>query len=367
MDFAKERIRILHLVSTLNIGGLEMVVLNLAQQADRDRFELHVLCVGETGALAPRFQELAITADGLDHDRPSYGRTVPALFRRLRALRPHVLHTHNPSPHIYGAWAALLARVPALVHTKHGRNYPDQRRSVFLNRVASALTDRVVPVSEDAAVVVREVERVPASKVLVIRNGIDLEAFPLAPADRPFRKRAIHVARLNRIKDQATLLRAVRRVADVEPDFRLDIVGDGECRDELAVLRRQLGLECVVRFLGYRADVCELLAEADFFVLSSISEGISLTLLEAMAVGLPVAATDVGGNREVVVPGETGFLVPAREPDALGKAMLQLVRDPAQTRRFGQASRHRVEREFDLKRVVRRYEDLYLELLASKT
>jgi glycosyltransferase involved in cell wall biosynthesis len=344
-----------------------MVVLNLAQHHDRATFDLRVLCLGETGTLAPRFEALGVPTEGLHCPPGALRQTVCRLTRRLRQLRPHVLHTHNPSPHIFGALAACAARVPVLVHTKHGRNSPDVRRKVALNRWASCLSSCIVPVSEDAAEVVRLIERVPARKVCVIRNGIDLAAFPTAPAPRPARgNRAIHVARLNLVKDQRTLLRAARLVADAEPAFRLDLVGDGPARAEVEALRTELALDGHVRFLGYREDVRDLLAAADFFVLSSVSEGISLTLLEAMAMGLPVAATDVGGNREVVAQGETGLLVPAQSPAALAEAMLVFLRNPERARRMGAAGRRRVEERFDLRRVVREYEALYLNLLEKK-
>jgi glycosyltransferase involved in cell wall biosynthesis len=224
-----------------------------------------------------------------------------------------------------------------------------------------------VPVSEDAAEVVRDIERVPARKVCVIHNGIDLTAFPTPAAPRPAKgNRAIHVARLNPVKDQPTLLHAARLAADAEPSFRLDLVGDGPARAELEALHRQLNLGGHVRFLGFRDDVRDLLTAADFFVLSSVSEGISLTLLEAMAMGLPVVATDVGGNREVVAEGTTGLLVPAQSPAALAEAMLGLVRDPERARRMGAAGRRRAEEKFDLRRVVREYEELYLSLLRKR-
>jgi sugar transferase (PEP-CTERM/EpsH1 system associated) len=367
MNLTPGRVRVVHLVSSLNIGGLEMVVLDLARLSDRARFDVRVVCLQEKGALAPRLEGLGVPVDSLDCPDLARGRTTVRLLRRLRQLRPHVIHTHNPNPHVFGSLAAWGARVAVLVHTKHGRNYPDQFRAVLLNRLATCLSNCIVPVSDDAARVARDVERVPRGKVLVIRNGIDLARFPVVA--RPVAgatARAIHVARLHPVKDQATLLRAARRVVDAEPSFRLDVVGDGPARAELFALRDELGLGDHVRFLGFRDDVAGVLAAADFFVLTSVTEGISLTLLEAMATGLPVVATDVGGNREVVADGRTGLLVPARSHAALAEAILQLVRNPERTRRLGAAARRRVEEEFDLRRVVARYEQLYLSLLRQR-
>jgi sugar transferase (PEP-CTERM/EpsH1 system associated) len=355
-------IRVVHLVRQLDLGGLEVVVWNLVRCMDRERFEPRVICLGERGAIADRFDTIGVPVEAL----AARGRTeaILRLARRLWRLRPDVLHTHNPTPHLVGAVARRLARVGVLVHTKHGRNYPEVRRAVLANRWASLNTDAVIPVSEDAADVARRVERVPARKVQVIRNGIDLTGFPAA--NRKALEgdgRAISVGRLHAVKDQATLLRATRRIVDVRPEFRLALVGDGLERQGLEQLRRELALEESVRLAGERNDVGERLSQSDLFMLSSLSEGVSLTLLEAMAAGLPVIATDVGGNREVVAHGETGFLVPPGSPEAIASAALSLIDDPARALAMGRAGRKRIEQIFDLGIVVRRYEALYLELL----
>jgi sugar transferase (PEP-CTERM/EpsH1 system associated) len=367
MDNSTDRVSVVHLVSGLNIGGLEMVVLNLARFRNRDQFDLHVLCLEEAGLLAPAFAALDVPVESLGCARLPKGRTLLRLTKRLRQLSPDVLHTHNMNPHIFGVLAARLARVPAVVHTKHGRNYPDRRVAVFRNWFASCFTDRVVTVSEDAATVVREIERVPGRKVHVIRNGIDLErfAFVRRNEDRSG-KHAVHVARLNISKDQTTLLEAARIVADAEPEFRLTIVGDGPKREELISLKEKLGLGAHVCFAGERDDVHRFLCDADFFVLSSVEEGIPLTILEAMATGLPVVATRVGGNGEVVIPDETGLLVEPRSPQFLAEAILKLIRNPAGTRQMGLASRLRVEREFNMRDVAQSYESLYLQCCATR-
>jgi sugar transferase (PEP-CTERM/EpsH1 system associated) len=360
-------IRIVHLVSTLNMGGLEMFVWNLARLTDSTQFTLHVVCLGEPGALAGRFSELSIPVIGLNAGDCSKARTVFRLLRYLRRLNPDILHTHNPSPHLFGTIATRLMRSPLLINTKHGRNRTDLPRQITMNRILSNLSTCVVPVSADAASVARDIERVPESKLKVIRNGIDLESFRPAPVPRSFCKRGIHVARLNLIKDQVTLLKAARHVLDAEPEFQLDIVGDGPSRAELEALHRDLGLKESVRFLGFRDEIRELLIDADMFVLSSLSEGISLTLLEAMAMELPVVATDVGGNREVVASEKTGLLVPAQSPRELADAIITLLKNPDLARAMGRAGRQRVEAEFDLHRAVKEYESLYKFLIYSRS
>jgi sugar transferase (PEP-CTERM/EpsH1 system associated) len=365
---ARVPIHVVHLVSTLNIGGLEKVVYDLVRVADRTRLTARVICLGEIGALAGDFAKLEIPVEALNLADRRPWITVPRLVRRLRHLRPDVLHTHNPMPHLVGAVAARLSGVPVVVHTKHGRNYPGVRRKVFLNRALSWLTDRIVPVSHNAAEVALNTERIPPEKVEVIWNGIDTERF--AYMHRPPRettRRAVHVARLSQeSKDQVTLLRAVRLVADCEPNFILDIVGDGPDRQRLEQLCDELCLQDHLRFHGFRDDVHTFLGTAEFFVLSSVTEGLSLTLLEAMATGLPIVATDVGGNAEVVIHGETGLIVPARSPEALANAMLELLRKPGNTDQMGLAARRRAEEQFDLRRAAACYDALYRELMAMR-
>lgn len=357
---------VVHCVFSVAIGGQEMVVLSLAAKADRSRFAPRVLCLHRGGELAPRFEALGIPVDVLEH--PVGGgsiATLRAMTRYLRTHRPAILHTHNPSPHQFGALTRIAAGVPVLVHTKHGRNQLLTLKGQWYERIAGRLTDALVPVSEDAAEVARTVDSVPASRIQVIRNGIELGDVP-RPRTADAQLRAVHVARLNEVKDQGTLLRAARLVANAEPRFRLDIVGDGEERIALERLTHELGLGDVVTFYGFHDHVRPFLDNAGVFVLSSLSEGIALTLLEAMAAGLPVVATDVGGNREVVRPGETGVLVPSRDPEAMAQAILATISNPVLAAARGAAGRERVARDFSLDHTVRQYEDLYLRLMRKR-
>ncbi|MBI3860373.1 MAG: glycosyltransferase [Planctomycetia bacterium] len=366
---AGDRMRVVHLVLGLNVGGLEQVVYDLVRCVDHDRFEVRILCLGEIGDWGHRFTELGIPVASLHAaDRKLPGR-IAAVARRLRELRPDVLHTHNPAPHLAGAIAARLSGVPVVVHTKHGRNYPGNWKWVFANRLAASLTDKVIAVSRDAADVAVRIERVRKDKVETIWNGVDLDKYAVSPA-KPAgaNRRAVHVARISyRDKDQRTLLAAVRLVADAEPDFSIDLVGDGPDRADLEAYCDELQLRRHVKFVGFSDNVHQHLSRAGFFVLSSVTEGISLTLLEAAASGLAIVATKVGGNSEVVEHGITGLLVPPQTPAALAGAMLELLRNPQQAAEMGLCGRRRVEDYFDLRQAVARYEAHYLSLLQRKS
>lgn len=349
------RLRVVHVTLGLDVGGQEKLLAELARHADRDRFALHFVSLTTRGPIADEIEACGWpltalrAAEGL---RPGLVWTLSRLFRRLGA---DVVHTHDERPNIYGAPAAWLAGVPRCLHTRHSQGARLTLRQRLLVRASSELNDLFVCISEDSARLAIE-QGVSRRRVAVLPNGIDLERFAYrGPSpDGP----AVLVARLAAEKDVGTLLDAVALLVRDCPDFRLEIAGDGPCRDELERQAGSLGHH--VRFLGVVRDVAGLLARARLFVLSSVTEGISLTLLEAMARGLPVVATRVGGNPEVVADGETGLLVPARDPAALAEAVRRCWTRPEMCSTFGEAGRRRVEQRFDVRRMVAAYERLYV-------
>jgi glycosyltransferase involved in cell wall biosynthesis len=362
---AHRPIGVVHLVLSLNIGGLEKVVYDLARCAPRESLATRVLCLGEIGALRAEFESAGVRVESLGIHGTGAVRSIRAVARRLREWKPDVLHTHNAAPHIVGALAAKLSGVPVVINTRHGKHGVEGWKNRLGNRFAAWLTHRMVAVSASTAEAARAIDRIPESRLEIIRNGVDLDLYQqrnTLPGGRVLK--AIHAARLDHTtKDQRTLLRAVRLVVDQEPGFRLDIVGDGADRTVLEALCDELRLRSHVTFLGFRHDVHKLLPQADLFVLSSVTEGLPMTLLEAMAAGLPVVSTDVGGVSELVTRNETGLLVPAQSPEALAGAIQALLRDPERAERMGRAGRRRVEETFDIRRVAARYEQLYATLV----
>ncbi|HEY2249668.1 MAG TPA: GT4 family glycosyltransferase PelF, partial [Planctomycetaceae bacterium] len=315
----------------------------------------------------PAFESAGVRVESLGIHANGIRRGVVALARRLRELRPDVVHTHNAPAHLVGAPAARWAGVPAVVHTRHGMHEITGWATTFGNRMATRLTHRMVAVSAAAAAMSRVNDRVKEDRLAVIRNGVDLNLYRRREwgLSRDGFK-AIHAARLAcPTKDQRTLLRAVRLVVDREPAFMLDIVGDGPDRAMLEAMCDELDLRSNVNFLGFRHDLHELLPQADLFVLSSVTEGLPMTLLEAMAAGLPIVSTDVGGIPELVDHEQTGLLVAPQNPEAMASAIIELMNERQRAVQMGTLGRQRVEKDFDVRVVTARYEELYRTLLCE--
>ncbi len=360
----------------LNVGGLERVVLRLLGRLDRARWEPVVVALDEPGALAPELARLGVPLRVMGRAPGFDAELVVRLAAVVRREGARLVHTHNTAAHLYGSLAARLARAgggalgPRVVHTKHGRDEPSRRRRVLLNRLASALSDRVVTVSDDAAAVAIEIERVRPAKVVTIWNGVDGGEFrPRAAASARAAlgvpEGGFHVgcvARLAPVKDHRTLLDAFARFRAGRPDAHLTLVGDGPERAALEARAARLELDGAVTFAGERPEVAPLLAAFDVFALSSLSEGISLTLLEAASAGLPIVATRVGGNEEVVLDAETGVLVPAADPAAFAAA-LAAVAARSDRATMGALGRARVERRFSVERMAQAYAKVYAEVL----
>ena len=354
---AQRPARIAHLVENLEVGGLEKLLVEFAKHACRSRFALRFLTLGHRGPLASAIEAEGWTVDSLNLKIGLRPQAIPLLARWFRRERIDILHVHTSGPLLYGTAAAKLARVPTIISTRHhGPDINNSPRAIKACALTSNRIDRVVCVSEDG-VSHSIAEGIRPSKLTTIWNGIDLERFehrgsnPSGPA--------VIVARLNPEKDHDTLIRAVALVRATDPAFQLLIAGDGPCLETLKALANDLGLEDSLRFLGTVDNIPGLLREASVLVLTSLKEGISLTLLEAMATGLPVVATRVGGNPEVVVDGETGLLVAPGSPRELADALLNIRQNRAMASAFGRAGRDRAERLFDVRRMIADYENLY--------
>jgi glycosyltransferase involved in cell wall biosynthesis len=344
-----------------DVGGMEKLLVEFARLGDRQRYALHFVSLTTRGKLMEEIETHGWPTIALGEGSGFRPRLVFRLKRLFHEWKIDVVHTHNEAPLIYGAPGAWLAGIRGIIQTRHGRAFGVTRRRIILYRLASLLAKRVICVSQDA---VDLSARQGIPRLSRVWNGIDLDRFFYTGprADGP----AVLVARLSAEKDVPTLLRAAALVAQELPSFRLEIAGEGSCLADLQRLASELAVNRHVRFLGEVRQVATFLENARLFVLPSISEGISLTLLEAMARGLPVVATRVGGNPEVVKDGETGLLVAPHSPRELAAAIRQIYMDPQQGRRMGLAGRQRVQQHFDVRRMVATYESIYRKLVNPK-
>lgn len=350
-------LRVAQVTLGLDVGGQERLLVEMARHRDLARFDWTVIALGARGTLADQMEALGVRVVALE----SPGGFRPGLWRRLAKMfhveHYDVVHTHDDRPLLYGMPAAWWAGVPRRIHTHHhGRLDHVTWRQRLLMRLASRYAQRFVCVSQDSARYMVE-QGVATERVSTLWNGIDLTRFTYqGPCDNgPI----VTVARLSPEKDIANLLQAAARVAAQFPELRFEVAGDGPCRADLQRLTQELHLTERVIFHGEVRDIPALLARARLFVLPSQSEGISLTLLEAMACGLPIVTTAVGGNPEVVEAGATGLLVPARDSAALARAIRNVISDPDVSRQMGFAGRQRVENCFDIRKMMAQYEAMY--------
>jgi glycosyltransferase involved in cell wall biosynthesis len=357
--------RIHHVLDNLQVGGAETLVVTLAkaQRQDGHMVAVHGLFGG--GLLAAQLSSAEIPVH--IHAAESRLGMVWNLYRTLRRQRPDILHCHNIAPTIFGVLAGKPAGVPGFLSTRHGA-FLHPRRSERRFWMAARFCRYVAAVSETARENLLQAEWADAGRLTVALNGAaapDEQPEPEAPA--PAGLVLMSVGRLVREKDYPTLLRALALVRRSEPGAELWIAGDGAERPRLEALRMELGLEDSVRLLGRKQNIGYWLSRADLFVLSSVSEGLPVSLLEAMAVGLPAVVTAVGGMPEVLRLSEAGVVVPPSDPQALADAIAGLARRRAEWPILAERARRSYRDHFTVAAMARRYEELYRATLTPRS
>ena len=367
--------RVVHIIKATGIAGAEKHLLTLLPALNRERFGAQVIVLTEPRKPASEFfyalQAAGVSAERVIISGHADATLPPRLALRLRALAPTMVHTHLLHADLHGTLAARMADVPLVISTRHNDD-PFRRRwpvSFFL-RIINRRTDHFVAISERVRAFTIEVERVTASRVDTVNYGL-----PPRVETRPVDARAefgipegpllVCVARLTEQKGHRWLLSAFRAVLDEFPQAALLLLGDGPLRAPLERLAAKLGLRERVRFAGWRTDVSALLPGADLFVLASEWEGFGLVLLEAMAAALPIVATRVGAIPEVVLHGETGWLVEAKNAAVFADATISALRVPGQIIAFGQRGRARLQNEFSAQNMVAATDRLYARLFAQ--
>ncbi|MCC7191297.1 MAG: glycosyltransferase [Phycisphaeraceae bacterium] len=370
---------IAHVLHRLYFAGAEVLAADLARRL-RGQFRFVFFCLDSVGPMGELLRSEGFDVFDLAR-KPGIDRAVG---RRMRAMakehRVALFHAHQYTPFFYAALSRglLSSRADApILFTEHGRHYPDHRswKRVLANRFLLRRHDRVTAVGQFVKTALVNNEGIPAPRIEVVRNGIDPALFEAVSPTVRREVRAelgirdnqpvvLQVARFHPVKDHATALRAMAETLKSLPDALFILAGDGELRSALEAQAAQLGIASSVRFLGVRRDVPRLMAAADVFILSSLSEGISVTLLEAMGCELPIAATDVGGNGEVVADHQTGLLSPRSDATKLSANLVTLLRDSELRRRMGSAGRKRLLEHFTQAQMHARYASIYSEMTA---
>jgi glycosyltransferase involved in cell wall biosynthesis len=340
-------------------GGTQRQLIELLRRIDRRRFRVHPVCFHDDGPWTSRVADLGdpITRFPIH----GFGRrdTVRQLARFARWCRDNriaVLHTWEIYSNVFGLPGGALASVPLRIGSRRGLGGPPAVRR--LQTLACRFAHRMVANSRAAANQLIS-QGVAPGRIDIIPNGIDLSMFPVRQRSaRP--TKITMVACLRQEKRIEVLIASVPRILTRYPDVEFQIVGDGRCREQLMEVATALGVLPQVRFMGHRDDVPAILSESDLFVLPSESEASPNVILEAMAAGLPVVASNVGGIPELVTDGVTGSLVPPADSDALAAALLDLLDHPGRATAFGQAGRARIEQEYSFDRMVMQFETLYL-------
>lgn len=365
-----------YVVNSLHPGGTEKLVVEMSL-AFAAEFDLSVFCLDEPGLWAGRLRERGIPVYGLWR-QPGLDMAMPVrLARHFRQHRTRIVHAHQCTPWFYAALARLLYPAPRLLLEEHGRFFPEVKnwkRAWFNRWIIKPLTHRVVAVSKDIRERLRRYEGLQDQAISVVYNGVAPEP-PLDAVTRTALRREWGftpedfvigtVGRFDPIKNLPLLVNSLARAGAEAPNIRGLLVGDGPESGATRALIEHLKLTDRVRLTGFREDARALVQCMNLFVLSSFSEGSSMALLEAIAAGVPVAVTAVGGNPEVVVKDRTGWVAPSDSVEALTAALLEAVNDPEKRQAFARAGRQRFEDCFTFDRMIETYRNLYRDLLAK--
>lgn len=383
-------LKVMHIAARLNIGGVAIYVIQLTAYLNAPDFQSQLVC-GIVGKAEGDMRYLADEKGVPVTVIPSLGReispirdiaTIYQLWRLIRRERPDVVHTHTAKAGFVGRVAAWLAGVPVIVHTYHGHVFagyfgPTKTRVfLWLERLCARLSTKIITLSAGLKRELSEVYHIaPPDQIAVIELGFELDALAKIsrhagsfrtqhniPADVPL---VGIVGRLVPIKNHELFLRTAQCIHERLPDVYFAIVGDGECRDDLEALAHTLAIQDYVRFVGWLTDLTPVYSTLDALVLCSNNEGLPVSLIEAMAAGVPVAATAVGGVVDLLDNGRLGAMVPPNNIEALTTAVIGALTDP-KAKQLALEARTAVLSRYDIRVSVERTEQLYRQLAASR-
>ena len=375
-----KKIKVLEMIDLPFLGGGQINLLSIAKSLDMTKFEVSVCSQGD-GPLVDEAKRNNIRHFPVPFSKKINRKVFQEIAFILKSNKIDILHTHGGVAGFYGRWAANRNNIPVVVHTLHGIHYLHYRNCllkhfyILLERYFSRFTDALIFVSDADRKKGKKLKLAPEDRIYVIKNGIDFSAFLAEKNSMDFMKQWKReldiesfqpvvgtVSRLHRQKGIPYLLEAAKKILKVFPAVKILIVGEGPQRQKLESLNRRLGLENYVLFLGERKDAQQFLFLFDVFVLPSLWEGLPYVLMEAAALGKPVVATDVDGVKEMVRDGESGILVPSKNPESLARSVIQLLQDRSYALELGKELKKEISQKYTLSSMVEQIQSLYLEL-----
>ena len=370
-----DKICVAHLMQVLHFGGKENGIVNVVNNTNNRIFENYIITFLKGGSLQKMVDpaRCTIVSTGRKWGNDS---TLPfKVARELRGHGVHALHTHAWSTLIEGFGGAKIARTPILIHGEHGTMKDDSLKHKIIQRFIWDRFDRILSVSEVLSDQLALRIGYPRDKIHTLVNGVNLEKFIDHNSHGNYKELIDlpentpvfgSVGRLVEVKNYPLLLRAAKKVIAQMPQAKLLLVGAGPLYPETKALIQELGIKENTVFIRWRKNIPDYIRAMDVFILPSFSEGMSNTILEAMACSRAVVATNVGGNPELVSHEKTGLLVPSDDDKKMAAAILDLLQHPEKRRAFAAAGRRKVEQQFTFRQMIRRYEKLYIELAEEK-
>jgi glycosyltransferase involved in cell wall biosynthesis len=364
------KVKLMQITHDLAIGGLQQVVVNICKTIDRKKFDVSVLCLRNLGEFVPEIEKMGIRV--LYLPQKENGTDYFSFLKVAKILKKEkieVIHTHNIQPFVDGTIGALLSGVKTIVHTDHSRFFPDKKRYMLAEWIMSNFAYKIIGVSDHTSQNLIKYEKISPKKIITIVNGIDGSKYDIK-IDRDKKRKDLGllqkgpiiglVARLIKQKGITDLLKALPEVINKFPDVSLIITGEGPFEDELKRESCDLGINKNIFFIGSRLDIPELLKLFDLYVLPSVSEGLPMVLLEAMAAGCPIIATKVGGIPMAVKHGENGSLIEPKNPKVLSSEIIRLLLNKGLRERYSQRGIKIFREKFSAEMMTRKYEKLYL-------
>jgi sugar transferase (PEP-CTERM/EpsH1 system associated) len=361
-----KKINVMHILPSLEIGGMENGVVNLVNGMDKNVFRPFVCCLEREGPLKEKLRR-DVTVLNL---RQKEGIRFLLPFQLSVLFKKHgisIVHTHNFYTSLYGIIGARIAHVPVIIHGEHGMLMQQKKRRKIIAGLLIRGTDCVTTVSEELEGFLVNSMGISKNRVVTIKNGVELAKFENSNCESLRSSLGLQVenlvigsvGRMVPVKDHVSLISAFAQVNRIIPNTKLLLIGDGPLHGQLERAAKDSGVFEKTRFLGERSDIHDLLELMDVFVSASLSEGMSNVILEAMASKLPVVATQVGNNPQLISDGITGRLVPAQQPATLAKAIVDVLSDAKKAKTMGKSGYEFVKQNFSLEKMVKDYEDLY--------